>query len=435
MAGGTARSLFGLPAVFWVIWSAILVLWTGRFVVPFLSTYLVTGRALEIETASLVVSAYGAGGVVASLLGGPLSDRVGRLPVILVSFVGSAVLLLAVPLAPGLPSLVVVLLAYGMAGHLGGPALGALIADHVAPERRQRAYVLQVWAINLGFAIGPIVAIRLERVSFTLIFVVEAAVCAVVAASLAVALRERRIGPARWAAPAVPSPQVAGSAEGLVTGTRARGHYRQALRDRHLVTLVTLMLAYTVVYTQWTSTMPLAMTGQGLSLGTYAMLLTVNGVLLCLLQLPAMAVVERLPSSVAVGSGIALTGAGFALLTVAHSAAAHVAAIVIITLGELVTFPLAAAMVASLAPPRLRGTYQGLSGLTWSGSHAIGPALGGWILARGGAATLWAVAAAVLAAVAVAMFVTSRGREVEIAARLGRERVSVEETTVRAHPA
>ncbi|GMA34690.1 MFS transporter [Demequina litorisediminis] len=417
------RSPWGLPGAFWVIWVGILVLWTGRFVVPFLSTYLVSEPGLSVTHATAVVSAYGAGGVVASLLGGTLSDRIGRLPVLMVSFLGGAAMLLAIPLAQSALSIAAVLFTYGIVGHLGGPALGAMIADRVAPDLRPRAYLLQVWAMNLGFAIGPIVAVRLESVSFTLIFVVEAAVCVAVAVFLGRLLRSGgRFGPPAFAIdPALDANE---------HGRAGRGGYRRALADRPMLVLVALMLVFTVVYFQATSTLPIVMGEQGLSLEAYAALLTVNGALLCVLQVPAMRLIERVPGSVALAVGVGVTAIGYALQAVADDTTTYVVAVVTWTLGELATFPVAAAMVAALAPARWRGTYQGIYGLTWSGAHMMAPMLGGLVLAHAGSAVLWWGCAGLLAAVATTMAVTARGLEAEV-----RERRSAERKNRLAEPA
>ncbi|WP_062204091.1 MFS transporter [Demequina salsinemoris] len=392
-----------------MIWLGVLVLWTGRFVVPFLSTYLVSGPGLSVQQATMAVSMYGAGGVVATLVGGMLSDRIGRLPVLMASFVGSAALLLAIPSATTLSALVPVLLAYGFAGQLGGPALSAMVADRVAPDARQRAFVMQVWAMNLGFALGPVIAVRLERISFTLIFVVEAAVCVVVAVFLGATLRERgRFGNAPWAVPATTE---------ATPRLRALAGFAGAVTDRAFVTLVALMLVFTVAYLQSTSTLPLVMTSQGLSLDSYAALLTLNGVLLCALQVPAMRVIERVPPSVALAVGVGVTALGFVVQVFADSPRTYAIAVITWTIGELATFPVASAMVAALAPARLRGTYQGVYGIVWSGAHALAPMLGGFVLAHAGARVMWSGFATAVAAVAVGLLLTARSRQAVVERR------------------
>ena len=53
------------------------------------------------------------------------------------------------------------------------------------------------------------------------------------------------------------------------------------------------------------------------------------------------------------------------------------------------------AVVADLAPPEQRGTYQGAYYMLWALSSCIGPALGSRVLGRYGAYTLWGACLAV----------------------------------------
>jgi MFS family permease len=59
------------------------------------------------------------------------------------------------------------------------------------------------------------------------------------------------------------------------------------------------------------------------------------------------------------------------------------------TVGEVIGFPVAAALVADLAPPALRGRYQGAFTMSWGIAFTVGPLLGGAILERLGGRALW----------------------------------------------
>ena len=88
--------------------------------------------------------------------GGYLSDRIGRRRVILIGngiMVGYPLLLLALSDAKwaGLAALSLA----GVFGSLGGSVSQAMVADLVAPERRQAAYASVRVAANMGVVIGP----------------------------------------------------------------------------------------------------------------------------------------------------------------------------------------------------------------------------------------------------------------------------------------
>jgi MFS family permease len=83
-------------------------------------------------------------------------------------------------------------------------------------------------------------------------------------------------------------------------------------------------------------------------------------------------------------------------------------AVILFGLGECFQGPVQGALVADLAPPRLRGRYMAVSTNSWDLGFLLGPAIGGFILAAEPLA-LWPLAAvACLAAGAGALSLESR---------------------------
>ena len=156
--------IFGLSLLYWGLWLAILILWMGRFVTSFLSIYLVSALRLDEGVVGTVVAMYGFGAIIGCLFGGTLSDRFGRQSMIIIGEIGAAAALLVVSVLTDPVSLGAALFVYGAFASLPSPAIAAYIADVVPAERQQRAYVLQSWAINFGYAIGPIVANQLVKI-------------------------------------------------------------------------------------------------------------------------------------------------------------------------------------------------------------------------------------------------------------------------------
>ncbi|SDZ49515.1 Predicted arabinose efflux permease, MFS family [Herbiconiux ginsengi] len=394
-----ARSFWGLPAMFWAIWVGVLALWVGRFVVPFLSIYLTENLDFTPSTVGIVLAAYGAGGIIASLVAGFLSDRFGRTPVILAGELGAAALILLIPIQDSPAGMTGALFAYGILGHVGGPALNALIVDLVPPTLRERAFSLNALAMNAGFAIGPVIAANLAAVAFWLVFVTQAAVLALTALLLAVVLIPRGVG-RRTRVGRPPT---------------MREGYKVVGRDTVFLMFVAAMIAYMTIYAQGTSTLPIAMTNAGFTVAQYSVLLTLNGVLLCVLQIPLIRVFERIASTPIITVGILLTAAGYMVQALAHTWEQYAVAVVLWTIGELGTFPVAAAVVANMAPARYRGLYQGLFGLVFTAGFAVGPLLGGIGLSVLGASTLWWLCALGLGLIAVVVFIVRRGRERRLA--------------------
>lgn len=412
--------------MFWGLWVTLLILWMGRFVTSFLSTYLVSDMHVSAGVAGTIVSMYGFGGIFGCLYGGALSDRFGRPAMIVIGNLGSAAMLVLLAFIGNPWIMAIALLAYGAISSMPTPAVAAYVSDVVPFRKQKRAYSLQTWAANFGFAIGPIIANQLVKISYALMFYAEAAVLVFATILMIVFFKEVGLGkrPRGEVAPARAS-QAAESAAGNAvehavkqTGESQRPQrfsvwrsYRRACADGALMSMVVLMFLYTLAYYQIVSGLPISMTQIGLGTDEYSSLLTINGGLLCLLQIPAIGLFQRMSNTRVLVLGMSITAVGYAFQIGANSWVAFAIATVLWTLGELGTFPIAATTVANIAPKDVRGTYQGLYNLVWSLSNAFSPLVGGWILNAFGSRVLWICCTVMFVIVAIGFYVTRGPRE------------------------
>ena len=379
------REFFGLPIMFWGLWVTLLILWMGRFVTSFLSMYLVSDMHVSAGVAGTIVSMYGFGGIFGCLYGGALSDRFGRPAMIVIGNLGSAVMLVLLAFIGNPWIMAIALLIYGAISSMPTPAVAAYVSDVVPFRKQKRAYSLQTWAANFGFAIGPIIANQLVKISYSLMFYAEAAES------------QRSQQFSIWRS------------------------YRRACTDKALMSMVVLMFLYTLAYYQIVSGLPISMTQIGLGTDEYSSLLTINGGLLCLLQIPAIGLFQRMSNTRVLVLGMSITAVGYAFQIGANSWATFAIATVLWTLGELGTFPIAATTVANIAPKDVRGTYQGLYNLVWSLSNAFSPLVGGWILNAFGSHVLWTCCTVMFVIVAIGFYVTRGPRERAAARNLAME--------------
>ena len=422
--------------MFWGLWVTLLILWMGRFVTSFLSMYLVSDMHVSAGVAGTIVSMYGFGGIFGCLYGGALSDRFGRPAMIVIGNLGSAAMLVLLAFIGNPWIMAIALLAYGAISSMPTPAVAAYVSDVVPFRKQKRAYSLQTWAANFGFAIGPIIANQLVKISYALMFYAEAAVLVFATILMIVFFKEVGLGkrPRGEVAPARAS-QAAESAAGNAvehavkqTGESQRPQrfsvwrsYRRACADGALMSMVVLMFLYTLAYYQIVSGLPISMTQIGLGTDEYSSLLTINGGLLCLLQIPAIGLFQRMSNTHVLVLGMSITAVGYAFQIGADSWVTFAIATVLWTLGELGTFPIAATTVANIAPKDVRGTYQGLYNLVWSLSNAFSPLVGGWILNAFGSHVLWTCCTVMFVIVAIGFYVTRGPRERAAARNLAME--------------
>lgn len=147
----------GLPPTFWYLWAGVIVNRVAGYIVPFVALWLTQDEGYSAGRAGLLVSLYGLGGIASTLVGGALADHVGRRFTLLVGLIGSAASVLAIAAAP-VHAMAALLLLAGFFGELYRPSIFACVNDLVPHEDRTRAYGLTYWGVNIGFAVGGVIA-------------------------------------------------------------------------------------------------------------------------------------------------------------------------------------------------------------------------------------------------------------------------------------
>ncbi|MER7155308.1 MDR family MFS transporter [Streptomyces lydicus] len=364
----------GLPAAFWWLWASTLINRLGAFVSTFLALYLTVQKGYSASYAGLVAALYGLGGAAGNLVAGVLTDRLGRRPTLLASQMATAGTVALLGFASRPTTIAALAALAGMATSASRPAVQAMMTDLVPERRRVRAFALNYWAINLGFALSASAAGLIARYSYLWLFLGEALLTALCAVVAYFRLPETRPGPGR----ARPGPHPAG-ATSLWT----------VLRDFRFMTVVGLNLLLVMLYQQGLVALPLAMGRAGFDSTDFGVVIAANGVLIVALQIPVTRFIEhRSPGPLLVLSAL-LTGVGFGLCALADSVPFYVLTVCVWTLGEIVNSPTQMSLVARLSPVEGRGRYQGVYTLSWSVAAFAAPLLGGSVLDRFGAPTLW----------------------------------------------
>ncbi len=360
-------SLRALPTAAWILFFGMFLNKFGSFVVPFLALYL-THSGYTLADAGLAIGAYGVGNFVASLLGGHLADTIGRRKTILLSLFSGAGMMLWLSQAHSLPMIIGLAALTGLASEFYRPACSALLTDLVPPEQRVTAFAAYRMSFNAGWAFGPATAGFLASKGFLWLFVGDAATSVLFGLVALLALPKDNLTMRRQ-----------------VGWSEAVGIIRQDRRF-HQAVLASFFVAF--VFMQMASTFGIYVTHLGFSAATYGALISLNGALVVLCELPLTTITRRFPARRVMAAGYLLIGLGFALNIFAHTVPALAACILIFTLGEMVAMPVSAAYVSNIAPGHLRGRYLGVNGLNWALALIIAPGLGMKLLAYNPAA-LW----------------------------------------------
>ncbi|MFE6666817.1 MDR family MFS transporter [Streptomyces sp. NPDC057697] len=392
------ESVSGLPREFWWLWTSTLVNRLGGFVATFMALYLTLDRGYSASYAGLVAALHGLGGVVSSLGAGVMTDRLGRRPTMLIAQTSTAASVAVLGFMVHPVAIAAVAFVVGMASNASRPAVQAMMADIVRPEDRVRAFSLNYWAINLGFAISSAGAGFVAEYSYLAGFLGEAAMTLFCAVVVFMKVPESR--PERPERPVVSGRAAADGTDEVRLST--------VLRDGRFMSVVGLSFVIALIFQQGYVGLPVAMGADGFSSSDFGTAVAVNGVLIVVLQIPVTRFIQhRDPRRLLLVSSL-LAGYGFGLTAFAGSVAVYALTICVWTVAEIVNSPIQSSLVVRLSPVRGRGRYQGMYTMSWSAAALIAPLMSGLVIDRFGAQWLWGACAVLGTAAALGYWLLMR---------------------------
>ncbi|HYR52348.1 MAG TPA: MFS transporter [Candidatus Dormibacteraeota bacterium] len=355
-------------------------------VIPFLSLYLHGERGVPMSAVGAMFFFAALAGAVGQVVGGELTDRLGRKIVIVGSQLvraatflglGAAVLLHAPVVWFGLLTSL-----SAFSGRAFEPPSGAMVADIAQGSARAEYYAVLRIGGNLGWAIGPAIGGFLAALSYPTLFVIAALV--LLAAGLFMAFKVEETRPHRLAHSLEPQesttllPGSTGTAPLAKFGFEELG---QALRDGTFVRYCVVSLVLFTVMSQLISTLSVyAVTWVGITKLQLGALYALNGLMVVFLQFPVVRALASYRMTTALVLGSILYGAGYAMMGIGRDFALLALAMFVVTMGEIVTTPASMNLVANFSTTELRGRYMGVYGLFNSFGWSIGPLIGGVLL-------------------------------------------------------
>jgi len=284
-------------------------------------------------------------------------------------------------------------IAGGVGFGVAGTANRTLVVRLVTQEQRAAAFALNRVAGNFGIGAGAtvagfIVAAAQQLSSFQILYFFDAFTFA---------------GFALIVLAAVPSPRAE-----VITATDANGTgFRAVARDRLFLTVIAANIVLVVVGHTFFSNIlpPFAKAHTPIGPAEIGFIILINTAFIVIAQIPAVRLVARMRRTHA----FALTAALFAVallavlsatLTQSEFAATAILAAVALVLAcaEIAHILVLGPLVSDMAPAHLLGRYLSLYSLTFSGSLALGPAIGGVLLQSNPDAIWWGGALAALLA-------------------------------------
>ncbi len=351
---------------------------------PFLPVFLYKKLGISVGAVSILYFVSGILGTITVLLMGWLVDRVGRRKVFAFGSSSAAIIPAALSKATTFGQVFPIITVSGVMDSASRASQTTIIADQVEESKRSTAYGVSRIVGNSAWIVAPIMggAILANQGNFQNLFIISS-LLGLVALILFVALvpESRRTGLER---PRLPKIGV--------------------LRDRDLLVLCVASLFTMLFYTQFYSLLPIFATQvKGLNSLEVGILFSISGVTVVALQFPTSRWLEKFPKQTGYILGVVIMAVGITSLALAPSFYWLLGAVVIMTLGENMFFPIAQTFVTEIAPEAERGMYVGAFSLFLNIGGNLSPLLGGTVWQLTGNANLPWLLSPLYAAISVGL--------------------------------
>lgn len=369
---------------------------------PFLAIYLHQRMKLDPATIGLVLGTGAMVGTFGGILGGHLSDILGRRRILVGCLALSGAAFLMLHVVTSLAGVFMANALINLASAFYEPVSKATISDSLSAEHRYRAFGRRYVANNIGFAIGPVLGAMLGTLEHSPAFLITAAAYGLFALVVFGATQGMRSSEGH-ASPATLS---------LVSRLRMLGS------DRRLVLLTVGSMLAISVHGEMSVTFSQYLVGtfaDGLKM--FAWLMSTNAITVVLAQPLLHRFGERRGPHAALTLGAVLLAIGAVGFAHSPGMTMLVVSMVVFTLGEVLLVPSEYAILDAITPESMRGIYYGAHTLSNLG-NLFGPWLGGLALLHlGGVGMFYAMGFAALAS--LGLFMVGSRKSTQTQAALG----------------
>lgn len=356
------------PSQFWLVVGASFIdRLGGAMLFPFFTLYLTRKFGISMTTVGLIFGLFSLSGVIGAIVGGALTDRLGRKRMLLVGLVFSALTSVLMGVITELPLFILATLLVGLLADAAGPAQQALVADLLPEDKRTSGFGILRVVFNLAVVIGPLIGGLLATQSYLLLFVADAITSLITAVIVYVVLQET------W------HPKVEEGEAPESIGQTFR-NYLNVIQDHAFAWFLIASVLMALVYIQMNTTLAVYLRDvHGVDERGFSYILSLNAAMVVLFQFPITRRIEKYRPLLVMTAGTLLYAVGFTMYGFSSTFFLFLAAMVIITIGEMFVSPVSQAIATRLAPENMRGRYMAVFGFSWMIPFMIGPLMAGLI--------------------------------------------------------
>ncbi len=375
------KTYTGLSSAIYVLFIARIINRMGDFVHLFMTLYLTRIMGFEVRTVGFFIMITAASGILGSIVGGKLSDHVGRKTVMVGSQFTSAAIVGVCGFLPSTMVIPVLLIGSNFFKGAVRPASRSMLTDLSKASERQKAFSLLYLGTNFGVAIGPMIAGFLFRNHLPWIFWGDA-LTTILAFSLVL----------KYVPESRPSEkEILETNNNDLEKADNTTAVKAFLKRPVLVFFSVFTVMANFIYAQMTFSLPLHLNDlfneQGAKVFGY--LMSFNAVIVLVFTALILNLTKRLKAVYNMAFAALLFAAGFGALSIISSFQGFLITTFIWTIGEILMVTNGSVYMANHTPINLRGRFNAITGLVFGLGYIAGPYISGIILASGTISDLW----------------------------------------------
>ncbi|MEW7281056.1 MFS transporter [Aquimarina sp. 2201CG1-2-11] len=367
------NSFSGLSREVWWLALITLINRAGAMVIPFLSLYLTDDLDFSLQQVGWIMTSYGLGSFLGGWLGGKLCDTIGYYKVILGSLILTGFSFIGIQYVTGFWNICIGFFILISIADAARPAFFVALSAYSKPENKTRSLTFIRLAINLGFSAGPAVGgLIIATIGYYGLFWVDGITCIIAGFVMIQTLHPKKAK--------VLDKEV-------MIDNPVKAH-----KDGIYVSFLIALALFGFIFVQYFSTIPLYYKEiHHLSEEKIGFLLALNGALIFFFEMPLIAYLEKTNISKIgnVINGFILTGISFVLFLITPWAGILVIGMIIVTLGEMVSFPFGNAFALERSKKGRQGAYMGLYSMSFSAAHIFGHNSGMQLINKYGYENSW----------------------------------------------
>jgi dipeptide/tripeptide permease len=265
------------------------------------------------------------------------------------------------------PYMIAVLLLTAVGGSLIKPCIVGTVANTSIEETRSLGYSVYYMLVNLGGAIGPILALQVrENLGIEYVLIMSSLTSLLLFAGTLLFFEEPP------------------GTEQARTGRTMAQVFKDMLMvfgNARFMLFLTIFSGFYIMFWQIFYSFPFYVK-ETLKFERFELLETVDAWTIIVLAVPATAMVKKWQPITAMSLGFIISSAAWLLIPLAPAVASTVVAMILFAAGEAILAPRFYEYVAGLAPKEQVGTFMGFAFLPVAiGSFVAGP-LAGWLVAN-----------------------------------------------------